>query len=88
MAERLCAEDLYAIRRDMVEVYREMGGGFLEAVIQECLDLHCWSTPAATPSGGRTNDSINLDRFCAFPRVPWLKNWFRKDMQTASDNVV
>jgi hypothetical protein len=34
------------------------------------------------------NDYINLDTFRAFPRFPWLKNWFRKAMSTASGTVV
>jgi hypothetical protein len=55
--ERLYAEASYAIRRAMVEVYREMGSGFLEAVIQECLDLDCWSTPPATPKW-RSNEGF------------------------------
>jgi hypothetical protein len=49
LEERPYAEESYATRGDMAEVYRETSGGFLEAVIQGCLDLDCWSTPAATP---------------------------------------
>ena len=35
-----------------------------------------------------SKDSINLGCFRAFPSVPWLKNSFAMDMQTASDTVV
>ena len=38
--------------------------------------------------GDRTEDSLSLDCFRAFPSVPWLKNSFPKDMQTAPDAVV
>ena len=38
--------------------------------------------------GDRTKDSLSLDCFRALPSVPWLKNSFPKDMQTAPDAVV
>jgi GxxExxY protein len=34
----LYKEECYAIQGAIFEVYREMGGGFLEAVYQECLE--------------------------------------------------
>lgn len=34
----LYADESYAIQGAVFEVYREMGGGFLEAVYQECLE--------------------------------------------------
>jgi GxxExxY protein len=70
--ERLYAEESYAIRGAIFEVYREMSSGFLEAVYQECLDNECKlrKRPYLPPK-----DSINLDYFRAFPSVPWLKNW-------------
>jgi GxxExxY protein len=34
----LCADETYAIRGAIFEVYREMGSGFLEPVYQECLE--------------------------------------------------
>jgi GxxExxY protein len=37
MGQLLYAEETYAIRGAVFEVYREMGSGFLEAVYQECL---------------------------------------------------
>jgi GxxExxY protein len=36
--ELLYAEESYAIRGAIFEVYREMGSGFLELVYQECLE--------------------------------------------------
>ncbi|MDO9011009.1 MAG: GxxExxY protein [Gallionella sp.] len=36
-AEILYKEECYQIQGAVFEVYREMGGGFLEAVYQECL---------------------------------------------------
>jgi len=36
--ELLFAEETYAIRGAIFEVYREMGSGFLEPVYQECLE--------------------------------------------------
>jgi GxxExxY protein len=38
MGQLLYAEETYAIRGAVFEVYREMGSGFLEAVYQECLE--------------------------------------------------
>jgi GxxExxY protein len=38
MEELLYAEESYAIRGAVFEVYREVGCGFLEAVYQECLE--------------------------------------------------
>jgi GxxExxY protein len=38
MEELLHAEESYAIRGAVFEVYREEGCGFLEAVYQECLE--------------------------------------------------
>ncbi len=38
MDELLFAEETYAIRGAIFEVYREMGCGFLEPVYQECLE--------------------------------------------------
>ncbi|MDP7286557.1 MAG: GxxExxY protein [Phycisphaerae bacterium] len=38
MAELLFADESYAIRGAAIEVHREMGCGFLEAVYQECLE--------------------------------------------------
>ena len=38
MDELLYAEESYAIRGAIFEVYREMGSGFLESVYQECLE--------------------------------------------------
>ncbi len=38
MSKLLFAEETYAIRGPIFEVYREMGCGFLEAVYQECLE--------------------------------------------------
>lgn len=35
--EILYKEECYQIQGAVFEVYREMGGGFLEAVYQECL---------------------------------------------------
>jgi len=69
MEELLYAEESYAIRGAVFEVYREMGSGFLEA----------WTAGQLRQlpqCEGRTKDSINLDCFRAFPSVPWLKNWF------------
>ena len=37
MGQLIYAEETYAIRGAVFEVYREMGSGFLEAVYQECL---------------------------------------------------
>jgi GxxExxY protein len=37
MDQMLYAEETYAIRGAIFEVYREMGSGFLEPVYQECL---------------------------------------------------
>ena len=72
MEELLYAGESYAMRGAIFEVYRDTGSGFLEPVYQECLE----------------KDSPNLDCFRAFPSVPWLKNWFPMDMQTAFDTVV
>jgi GxxExxY protein len=36
--ELLFRDECYAIQGAVFEVYREMGGGFLEAVYQECLE--------------------------------------------------
>jgi PD-(D/E)XK nuclease superfamily len=44
MEELLYAEESYAIRGAIFDVYREMGSGFLKPVYQEC-----WSTSEATP---------------------------------------
>jgi GxxExxY protein len=41
MKELLYAEESYAIRGAIFDVYREMGGGFLEPVYQECLEIKC-----------------------------------------------
>jgi GxxExxY protein len=38
MTQLLFAEETYAIRGAVFEVYREMGSGFLEPVYQECLE--------------------------------------------------
>jgi len=38
MARLVLADESYAIRGAVFEVYREMGSGFLEAVYQECLE--------------------------------------------------
>ncbi len=38
MAELLLGDESYAIRGAAIEVHREMGCGFLEAVYQECLE--------------------------------------------------
>ena len=38
--------------------------------------------------GDRTKDSLSLGCFRAFPSVPWLKNSFPKEMQTAPAAVV
>jgi GxxExxY protein len=38
MGEILYAEESYAIRGAVFEVYREFGCGFLEPVYQECLE--------------------------------------------------
>jgi GxxExxY protein len=38
MGQLLYAEETYAIRGAIFDVYREMGSGFLEAVYQECLE--------------------------------------------------
>ena len=38
MEELLYAEESYAIRGAIFDVYREMGSGFLEPVYQECLE--------------------------------------------------
>jgi GxxExxY protein len=38
MSEILYAEESYAIRGAVFEVYREVGCGFLEPVYQECLE--------------------------------------------------
>ncbi|MDT8376076.1 MAG: GxxExxY protein [Mariprofundaceae bacterium] len=38
MGELLFEEESFAIRGAVFEVYREMGGGFLESVYQECLE--------------------------------------------------
>jgi GxxExxY protein len=47
MEELLYAEETYAIRGAIFEVYREMGSGFLEAVYQECLETEflCMNIP-------------------------------------------
>ncbi len=37
MNDLICADESYAIRGAVFEVYRTMGPGFLEAVYQECL---------------------------------------------------
>ena len=39
MEPLLYAEETYAIRGAIFEVYREMGSGFLEPVYQECLEM-------------------------------------------------
>jgi GxxExxY protein len=39
MEELLYAEESYAIRGAIFDVYREMGSGFLEPVYQECLEI-------------------------------------------------
>jgi GxxExxY protein len=39
MNELLYADESYAVRGAIFEVYREMGSGFLEAVYQECLAI-------------------------------------------------
>ncbi|MBC8374138.1 MAG: GxxExxY protein [Planctomycetes bacterium] len=38
MAKLVLADESYAIRGAVFEVYREMGCGFLEAVYQECME--------------------------------------------------
>jgi len=38
MSELILADESYAVRGAVFEVYREMGSGFLEAVYQECLE--------------------------------------------------
>jgi GxxExxY protein len=47
METLLYAEETYAIRGAVYEVYREMGSGFLEAVYQECLEKEFdrWKLP-------------------------------------------
>jgi len=85
MGELLHAEASYAIRGAVLEVDRELGSGFLEAVYQGCLEneFNRRKLPNLPPK-----DSINLDCVRAVPRAPWLKNWFPMDMQTAFDTVV
>ena len=39
MDQLLYAEETFAIRGAIFEVYREMGTGFLEPVYQECLEM-------------------------------------------------
>ncbi len=38
MSKLVLADESYAIRGAVFEVYREMGSGFLEAVYQECME--------------------------------------------------
>ena len=38
MAKLLYKEEVYEIQGAVFEVYKEMGGGFLESVYQECLE--------------------------------------------------
>jgi GxxExxY protein len=39
MEPLLYADETYAIRGAVFEVYREMGSGFLDPVYQECLEM-------------------------------------------------
>jgi hypothetical protein len=57
MEELLYAEESYAIRGAVFEVYREVGCGFLEAVYQECLE----------------KEFKLSDFFRAFPCLRWLE---------------
>ncbi len=38
MGQLIYAEETYAIRGAVFDVYRELGSGFLKAVYQECLE--------------------------------------------------
>ena len=71
MDEPLYAEESYAIRGAIFEVYREMGSGFLESVFQECPERSsiagkCPGVFQGKPNGHRGANS------CPRPTSPTL----------------
>jgi len=96
--ELLYAEESYAIRGAVFEVYREMGTGFLDGdqarargpapELSEGNGHGTWiagQLRQLPERGGRTEDSLSPDPFRGLPGVPWLEYSFPIAMQTASD---
>ena len=48
---------------------------------------HLTTENAEGHGNGRAEDSLSLDCFRAFPRVPWLKNSFPMNLPTASKSL-
>ena len=82
MAKLVLADESYAIRGAVFEVYREMGSGFLEAVYQECMEreLEKQEIPFEAQKdlsllykGQRLNQVYKPDLFCYGEIVVELK---------------
>jgi len=85
MGQLLYAEESYAIRGTVFEVYRKVASGFLEAVYQERLEMGFKLGKVHYLS---QQELRTLDCFRVFRCLPWSKKSFSTKMPIASGTVV